>query len=229
MRSLLALTLVSSLSAFAANTSETRKVSAFDGINASGGLTLEVKPGEPALTLEGEPEVIAAYVTEVKDGVLHLHRDARTWRDVFRNQQVTVRVTTPALKSLEVSGGIDATVRDVINQRAFSTHLSGGIKLRATGISSDTVKVDASGGVQATLEGKAKTVDVDVSGGTTLDTRALQATAVTLDASGGCDVKVHASKSVKGEASGGVSVDVYGNPPELRVETSGAATVDRMN
>lgn len=229
MRSLLALTLVWSLSAFAANTAETRRVSAFERINASGGVTLDVKKGEPALTLEGDPAVLAAYVTEVKDGVLHIHRNTRAWRDTFRSQQVTVHVVTPALTRLEASGGIDATVSDVVNKSAFATHLSGGVKLRVSGISSDTVKVDASGGVEAKLDGKTKTVAVDVSGGTNLDARALEATSVTLDASGGCDVKVHASRSVKGEASGGVSIDVYGNPPELKVETSGAATVDRVN
>ncbi len=229
MRSLLAATLVSSLTAFAANRTETRKVSDFDGINASGGLTLEVKKGETSLSIEGDPEVIAAYVTEVKDGVLHIHRNKGSWRDIFKNQQVTVRVSTPALKTLDASGGIDVTANDVATKSTFTTHLSGGIKLRASGIASDTVKVDASGGVEATLEGKAKTVDVDVSGGTNLDTRGLQATSVTLDASGGCDVKVNASKSVKGQASGGVSVDVYGNPPELAVEASGGADVDRMH
>jgi hypothetical protein len=229
MRSLLAAALVSSLSAFAATRTETRKVTDFDGIDASGGLTLEVKKGETSVSIEGDADAIAAYVTEVKDGVLHIHRNKGSWRDIFRDQKVTVRVTTPALKTLDASGGIDVTANDVATKSTFTTHLSGGIKLRASGIASDTVKIDASGGVEATLDGKAKTVDVDVSGGTNLDTRKLQATSVTLDASGGCDVKVNASKSVKGQASGGVSVDVYGNPPEVAVEASGAASVERKN
>lgn len=228
MRTILAVALLAPLAVFAANRTESRKISDFTAIDASGGVTLEVKRGATALTIDGAPEVIAAYVTEVKDGVLVIRRKKASWREAFSTHKVTVRVTTPTLTRFEASGGIEASLTDVVSG-VFRAGLSGGVELRATGINADSVEIDASGGVQATLEGKAKSADVDVSGGVNLDAKGLVVTSAAIDASGGCDVKVHATKSVRGEASGGVNVDVYGNPKELAVDTSGAASVDLVN
>lgn len=229
MRTLLAVALLCPFLAVAATRTEARKVGDFAAIDAAGGLTLEVKRGPTALSLEGEPEAIAAYTTEVKDGVLVIRRKKSARGELPWGSTVTVRVTTPALEKLVAGGGVDVSLADVATSAAFQVELSGGVKLRATGIRSEMVTFHASGGVEARLEGRALSASVEVSGGVNLDARALQLSIAKIEANGGCDVKLNASKSVKGTVSGGVSLDVYGNPPELRVDASGAATVDRVN
>jgi hypothetical protein len=57
----------------------------------------------------------------------------------------------------------------------------------------------------------------------------LVAETVEVDASGGADVRVHASASIDGEASGGADVRIYGDPDHSRVDTSGGADVDYEN
>lgn len=198
----------------------------FSSVEASGGLTLDVKRGATALTIEGEPEAIANWETEVREGKLLIRR--KNGKSAWREEKVTVRVSTPVLEGLTAGGGIDATISDVATASSLRLRLSGGVKLQLQGVRVETVALSASGGVEAKIDGAARSATIEVSGGVNLDAQGLQTASVALDASGGCDVKVRASKSLKGEASGGVSVDVYGNPAELSVETSGAATVDRV-
>jgi hypothetical protein len=93
----------------------------------------------------------------------------------------------------------------------------------------DLGEIEISGG--ADLEGTG-TVDgyrLTASGGADVDLSDLVAETVEVDASGGADVRVHASASIDGEASGGADVRIYGDPDHSRVDTSGGADVDYEN
>ncbi|PZR05808.1 MAG: hypothetical protein DI536_31675 [Archangium gephyra] len=227
MRTLLLVALLAPFFAFAAPRTESRKIKDFTALEASGGVTLYVKRGPTALTVEGEPEVIANWETEVRDGQLTVRR--KSGKSTWRPEKVTVRVTTPVLERLSAGGGVDATVSDVATSTAFTLSLSGGAKLQMHGVRVETMSIAASGGVEAVLEGSARSAAIEASGGVNLHMQGLQTVSATIDASGGCDLKVRASKSLKGKASGGVSVAVFGDPAELAVDASSAATIDRVN
>ncbi len=228
MRTLLAVALLVPVVALAENRTESRKISDFHALDVSGGVKVDLKRGAPALTLEGDADAIAALSVDVKDGVLVVRRDKAKWKDFFSQRAVTVRATTTQLDAVDASGGVEISLADVTT-RKLHLALSGGVSLKATRVKIETLELSASGGAELTLSGVAHTASFDLSGGVNLDARDLKVASADLDASGGCDVKLFATEAVKGEASGGVSVDVYGNPPVLAVDTSGAATVDRLN
>jgi hypothetical protein len=221
MRQTLALIpLVLATSAFAVT--ETRPIGDFTEIDVSDGVTLEVKKGATSLTIEGDAKVVALYTTEVSGGRLRIKRKSR---ELFRNgKEVIVRVSTPSLKRIEASGGVNATL-DAVTDRAFAANLSGGVELNAKGLNLDTFELDASGGVNVKAEGTAKSAKLHASGGVHVKAKELKIAAVDLDASGGCDLEVTARESITGEISGGVGVKVYGNPPKSRVQASGGADV----
>ena len=214
---------VSSTAALAAT--ESRKVADFAAIEVGGGVTLEVKKGATSLTLDGAPDVIKAYQTEVKDGVLHIRNTSKTW---FKNQDLTIRVTTPSLSRLEASGGVHATLTDVAAPK-FAAELSGGVDLEAPKLAVDTLDLNASGGVNMTLSGKARDVRMNLSGGVELKGKSLEIAQATVNASGGCTADVTVKESVSGEISGGVGLKVRGNPPRSRVHTSGGADVQYVD
>lgn len=205
---------------------ETRKIADFSEIEVSDGVTLEVTKGATALTISGDDNVVPLFTTEVVGGRLQIHRTTRDW--LRTKQPLVVKVSTPALKRIDASGGVEATLTSVTD-RAFAATLSGGVHLNATGLDVDTFELEASGGVNVKADGKAKMGKVVASGGVEVKAKQLQMAAVTIDASGGCDLELTAKESISGDISGGVGVTVYGNPPKSRVRSSGGAGVDYVD
>jgi Putative auto-transporter adhesin, head GIN domain len=200
-----------------------RPVTAFKGVEISGGAELTVQKGEhPTLVLSGEEAELAKYRTEVRDGVLHLEP-----RESQRGRQKPLKIvaTTPSLESLKATGGADVTLAPGVAARALRLELGGGVHLQADALGLDALRLTASGGVDAHLAGKATSAVLDVSGGVDLDASSLEAAKVELDASGGCTVKVRATQAIDARASGGVGVSVAGKPTARRVKTSGGADV----
>ena len=223
--SLLALSLaVSSTAALAAT--ESRKIADFSAIEVGGGVTLEVKKGATSLTIEGSPEVIKHYETEVKDGVLHIRNTSKAW--LKNDGDVTIRVTTPSLSRLNASGGVHASLTDVAAPK-FAAELSGGVELDAPRLALDTFELEASGGVNLTISGKARDARMNLSGGVELKGKGLEIAQAQVNASGGCTADLTVKESIAGDISGGVGLTVRGNPPKSRVHTGGGAGVDYVD
>jgi hypothetical protein len=231
MRALVLATLVLSVPALAVTGSgvkltESRKIVDFSEIEVSDGVTLEVTRGATALTISGDDNVVPLITTKVVGGRLQIHRTTSDW--LRTKQPLVVKVSTPALKRFEASGGVEATLTSVAD-RAFAATLSGGVHLNATGLDVDTFELEASGGVTVKADGKAKTGKLVVSGGVEVKAKQLQIATVTLDASGGCELELTVKDSISGDLSGGVGVKVSGNPPKKLVRSSGGAGVDYVD
>ncbi len=214
---------VGSTAAFAAT--ESRKISDFTAIEVGGGVTLEVKKGATSLTIEGSPEVIKQYETEVADGVLHIRNKSKSW---FKSGEVTIRVTTPSLSRLDASGGVHASLLDVAAPK-FAAELSGGVDLDAPKLALDTLDLEASGGVHVTISGKARDARMNLSGGVELKGKSLELAQLQVNASGGCTADLTVKESIAGDISGGVGLTVRGNPPKSRVHTGGGADVNYVD
>lgn len=107
--------------------------------------------------------------------------------------------------TVNIAGDRDRAVEVTLPELEF-INASGGSSVKATG-RAELYRISASGGASV-LAGELRAVDVDV------------------EASGGASVRVRASSSVTGDASGGASVKVVGEPPSVRIDTSGGASVD---
>lgn len=233
MRASLLLTLVSLMASTAScatirpsgvRVSESRTVGDFDEIEVSGGLTLEVRPGSPSLTIEGDSSFVPLYVTEVTGGRLRIF-PADRWSS-WGTRAVVVRVTVQPLRRLDASGGVDVVLDGPVVAPTFEAELSGGVELRARALQLDALALEASGGVRVLLAGQARTARFETSGGVEVRARDLLVSELELDASGGCDLELNARESIRGEASGGADLQVYGNPARSRVHTSGGADVE---
>lgn len=202
---------------------EHRKVDDFSEVSLAGGLEVSIRPGPTSVVLEGDDNIIALYRSEVKDGRLTIE-PAEKWGRLRPSQRVKATVTTPHLKRLEASGGVQVSL-EATTDRALALELSGGVEFNAKGVDVDSLTVDASGGVEVELGGRAQAATFDLSGGVEVHAKALQIASATLEASGGCEVELQVTESLTGEASGGVDIAVSGNPAKRRVETSGLAHV----
>lgn len=206
--------------------SESRRVTDFTAIEVSGGVRLEVKKGPTSLVIEGEPEVVTNYSTEVVGGVLRIKNKSRSWfKDIG---ELTVKVTTPSLSRLDASGGVRASLIDVAAPK-FAVDLSGGVQLDAPKLALDSLELKASGGVTVNVSGKAQNAKINLSGGVKLKGKSLEIAQVLVDASGGCNAELSVKEAIVGDISGGVGLTVRGHPPKSQVHTSGGAEVKYLD
>jgi Putative auto-transporter adhesin, head GIN domain len=205
---------------------ESRKISDFHEIAVGGGAKLTIKKGAPSLTISGDENILPLMRTEVQNGRLVIEQTEWNLRPT---RQVLVVVTVQSLDVLDASGGVDVIFEGGASESKLKVSLSGGVEFIARGLAVNSLRLDASGGVNARLSGTAKSFVLDLSGGVEVEAKSLEAANVVVDASGGCTVKVRATESIKADGSGGVAIGVAGNPPKRTVHTSGGADVSSLD
>jgi len=184
-------------------TSESRTVAPFTAIEVGSGIGLVVTIGPAGpIEVQAQANILPIIATDVQADTLMIHGT----ESFTATSPVQVRVTTPSLTRIKLSGGSSGQL-DGLSADALAVVLDGGSGLTVTGSHVGTVDLAASGGSRATLEG-------------------LTATDIALDASGGSSATLTATGVVRGSASGGSHVTVSGGAT-LDVEVTGGANVER--
>jgi hypothetical protein len=179
---------------------EQRSVGAFTGVESGGGVHVIVAVGSAqSVEVRAQENILPIIETSVSGGVLHI----RGRSSYTTTQGVEVRIVTPALESIELSGGATGVATSISTHR-FTATVSGGAELQATGTAAE-VSLDASGGGKAYLGG-------------------LMAMRATVSVSGGAHGELLASERVSGSASGGATLTVRGDA-QVDVDVSGGASV----
>jgi hypothetical protein len=73
--------------------------------------------------------------------------------------------------------------------------------------------------------GSAKKIDISASGGSTVGVRQVAASVVSVDASGGSEVRTFAAAELNADLSGGTELYIAGRPPARNIEASGGAQI----
>jgi hypothetical protein len=183
---------------------EARQVAEFTSIDVSDGITANVMVGfDQGVHVSGDDNLVALVKTEVRSGRLQvfLPESVRGWSS---ENELRVDVAVPRLESLTRSGG--STVK-------------------AQHIDADTFTLEASGGGLVELTGRATSVTTELSGGTRLEARDFAATDATLHSSGGGSTVMKVSTTLSVEASGGGDVRIMGRPSVRTQDLSGGSTL----
>jgi hypothetical protein len=197
-------TLVMSLGACATRgngeqSEEDRMVEAFHGVDVGGVITLEAAEGSPSVRVAGDANLLPLVETRVDGGVLHITTRER----VSASMPLVVRVRTPALREVDVSGASHATIET--SQPSFELDVSGASDVRARGTT--------------------QAFELDVSGASDVDAIELVARTVEVEASGASEAHVTATEVVDAEASGASEITYGGGAPQVNKETSGASSI----
>ena len=199
---------------------ETRQVPAFTGVDVGGAVDAEIHLGNvQQVRLVTDENLLPLLKTTVRDGVLHVDNE----QSIHPSKSVKLYVVVPSIDRIEASGGTKVRA-EVAKTNKLVLEGSGGADLVVRGIDTEQLSLDFSGGVKAMLSGRAKTAKVELSGGVTLTADGLELEQAKLDASGGVETVLAVSKSIEGEANGGVSVKVKGTPA-VNVDTSGGSSI----
>lgn len=180
--------------------SRTRTVGDFTEVEAGGGIQLQLASGPRQVVVTAQPDIVDITTTEVAGSRLTIE----TTSGFVSPDGLVVKVTTPRLTALELSGGASAS---------GSVGHAGRLTIRM------------SGGARSTVAGSASGLDLQASGGAIPALGDLRTTDASVDLSGGVVATLDVSGAVRGSASGGVVLTLVRKPAVTAVETSGGAVV----
>lgn len=215
----------------------------FDGLSISSGYDVYVEKGDQySITITVDAEYVERIKASVSSGgTLSLGVESGLFKNI---KTLKAYIVMPRLSSVTLSSGSDLASSDTFVGENFRATISSGsdmnINIRAEkagitlssgsdlkmNIETTNLTLTSSSGSDAKLTGKAINASFTTSSGSDIDAKDLLAHHVTVVASGGSDVKVHAEKTLTATASGACDV-VYSGDPVVNVNTSGASSVKK--
>jgi uncharacterized protein YjbI with pentapeptide repeats len=178
------------------------EVSEFSKIDASHAFEIDVIVGDKnSVTVETDDNLLKYVKIYTKNDVLYLG----TENNVSLNGNIKVVVYTKALTSVDLSGACKIDVKN---------------------IDTNILSVDFSGACKGKFTGKVKTLNLDLSGATKLNTVDLIAQNLNADLSGASKLDVYCENELFVDASGASKINVYGNPKSTKTDFSGASSVN---
>jgi len=207
---------------------ETRSVTAFTGVDVSGGLDITVKQdSSTSVTIETDANLQQYILTRVEDGVLHIYQENNTSLDPTKG--IVIHISNPSFSSFEASGACDIHGENKIQH-------TGEINLHATGasnieldLSAPKVTSELSGASGVKLSGTTKDLDIDASGASHAKCYELLTENANADLSGASSANIFASVKITGEATGASDLTYKGSAATVTVNTSGAGSVKKEN
>ncbi|HEY0547199.1 MAG TPA: head GIN domain-containing protein [Pyrinomonadaceae bacterium] len=184
---------------------EKRSVNAFTSIDASGAFDVEVVcQKEQSLELEGDDNLLPLVKTEVRGSTLYIKPD----KEFSVRKAIRVKIAVPNLESISSSGASSFRVADVKNEK---------------------LKIDTSGASSLNLAGETKSLSLDMSGASKVESEGLRAERVTISLSGAGKASVYASEELNAEVSGAGSVSYAGDPKTVNKHVSGVGSVSKKS
>lgn len=201
---LAAIAIALALPAFA----ETRtfNLNGFDSVSASAGVTVILKQGPFAISVDSPNGKFDQLKLEVHGSTLVAgRRNFSGWNG--RGEPYTITVTAPAYRNVEASSG---------------SRLEGE-RLRFADLG-----VGVSSGAHMELSGDCKAVTIDVSSGSHFSGEDLKCESASVDASSGAHADAFATASAKGDASSGAHITFHGKPASVSKDSSSGGSVSSL-
>ncbi|WP_373552624.1 head GIN domain-containing protein [Haliscomenobacter sp.] len=175
------------------------------------------------VTVEGESNIIAELETDVRNGIWEIDFD----RCVRDQDELTIFITMPRVRSLSISGSGIITSTNIMEVDDIDLNISGSGKIDV-GLDADDISSRISGSGRVVLEGEANSVEHTVSGSGDLFAFLLQTrdADIRVSGSGNSEVKVSENLNVRISGSGDV---YYRGKPQVEVSISGSGKLVNAN
>jgi len=232
---LLAAFMMACLSSFAQNektirdnNAQKRDVKGFHAIHISGGIDLYLSQGDEAVAVSAAAVADRdRIVTEVENGVLQVHmaNDGLHWGS-WGDRKLKAYISFKQLEALKASGGSDIYIENGIRTDKLDLGLSGGSDLKGK-MTVRELSVIQSGGSDIYLGGEVAHLSVHASGGSDFHGYDLLSDECRVEASGGSDIQITASKELSINASGGSDVYYKGAALIRDQHSSGSSSITK--
>ena len=188
----LILTLIIALGAMNAITaqySEVRDLETFDKIKLDGNARLYLmKSDTPSIKLETKKDIyLEYYVTEVRNGTLHLYLKKR--HRINNDRKIDIYLNYTTLNNIDVDGFIRLESDQPLTEDQLVIKGDGFIKGDIM-VDVDNLRIDLDGFSGLTVSGKANTVDLKIDGFGRINAKHLETIKVYTDADGFSRIKI---------------------------------------
>ena len=207
---------------------KTYDLPALKHLDLEGPIRLILTAGLPSVTVEADASQIA--LLDDRDDVpdkltLRLPRGRGDLREA---DMVVARVSSPALRRVEMSGRSELEGSAPLDYGYLDLDLSGGTVVDLAFTQIDSLYVDASGSLRGVLRGAGGLVEFRGSGSSDLDASGLRARQAVVSVSGSSAVRVHADSTLEVRGSGSTDVE-YSGQPRLTTKLSGSSSVEAVD
>ncbi len=195
-----------------------------DELKVAGSGKVILKQGDTeTLVIEADDNILSHIEVEVDDGELFIHPERNT--NFGSRSGIVYYLTLKEIEEIRLSGAVELE-SSLIEAKKLEFELSGATKIKAR-IKTDTLEIEGSGASKLYLEGETNKQKVEISGSMHYDAGSLKSEVVEIEVSGASRVTVAVRKKLEVEASG-VAVVSYKGDPEVIIDSSGAASVQKV-
>ncbi|RSK46317.1 head GIN domain-containing protein [Hymenobacter perfusus] len=211
LASLAATALLSGAITLTAAAQQTRSVSGFEQVKASGAIDVVLTQGSATtVKVDADSDVLASVKTEVQGNTLVLFRE-QGLLSMLSNKKVTVYITCPRLTAVTVSGASDVKSTTTFTADSFTIQASGASDVTLN-LDVKTLSASASGASDLRLTGRADRQKIHLSGSSDYKGYDLQSRAADIHASGASDAYVAVADELQSHTSGSSDVHYRGKP-----------------
>ena len=205
---------------------ETRAVDAFHALEAGNAVQMNVTvtPGaKPSVKISGDDNLLPFFESLVRDGklIIRLKDNSR----ISTKLPLLAEVVVGEIDGVEATEAASVKVKGVVKVNRLSARASGAAQVSVEGVESSQAAASATGASKVTLSGSAASLKVDASGASQVKAQALTAEDAHVSISGASSVVLTANKSVAGDLSGALQLELHGRPAKKTVSISGASGV----
>lgn len=182
---------------------ETRNISGFKKIAASGAVHVEVSIQKDfSVTVEADDNLLGLVKTETSGDTLKIY----TADKISTKTDIKVKISMPSIENLDISAATVATV---------------------TNVKADSLEIKASSASKVKITGEAKTLKADASSASSIDAENLKTVDASVEASSASSATVSAANELKAKASGASSINYVGDPKSVKQDASDVSSVNK--
>lgn len=208
--------------AITAQTNQTREVSTFNKIDASGATSIIYRQSDTlSVVVNGEAADLEKIETKVSDNTLYIKTKGNI------KSSVKIRINGNNLNSVSLSGASSFKTSGVLKTDSLYFETAGASNVNID-VVARSLNTNASGASEVNLSGTTQNLKADVSGASSLKAYKLIAENVSITASGASTAKVFSNSKLSANATGASTIKFKGEPKEVSAEGSTSSQIIKI-
>lgn len=205
---------------------ETRSIKAFEKIEASSAVNIKYVQGTPvSFKITGEEKDVANTRISQTGNKLKIWRTDKEQKNFGKNRTVTVTVTTPVIRDIDLSGACSFSAKSLSYSGDIDIEASGASQIDIANLNAQEVDIECSGASSiAVAKSSTKEIDLSLSGASKA-TISGNTGYLDLQGSGACSAELGRLSAVSGKVGLSGASTATTNIKQVRnSHTSGAAS-----
>ena len=173
-------------------------LSEFEAIEVDGEAFLEIKNGEPSVSISLDSNLFEYVDVGVDKGLLQVKT---SWR-IKPTSRPRVVVTLPSVKRIDLDGNVESQVDLGVSDKTLALVTNGSSFVNVTNAQLDTLVIEANGASTIDVKGRAQVFDLESAGNFRGEFQELDVERAKVDGAGSTTLRFGKVVSISGELSG---------------------------